>query len=79
MRKAVNEAPEPVRDKLKAAIVAGEITTPAEAEVKGRRMAAERTKRTKPLPPDLETAMVGWNASQFKDYVDRAAQERIDP
>lgn len=75
MRKAVNEAPEPVREKLKAAIVKGEVTTPTEAEQKGRRLAAERTKRNKLPPEDLRTVIVGWTHrleewdDQMKDVV----------
>jgi ParB/RepB/Spo0J family partition protein len=45
MAKAVKKAPAPVQEKLKEAIIEGKVTTPAEAEQKGRRLAAEHTKR----------------------------------
>lgn len=76
MKKVVNAAPEPVREKLKAAIIEGDVTTPAEAETKGRRLAAERTKRTRPLPPDLETAIVGWTR-RYKDWAEQLKRELI--
>ena len=67
MRKVVNAAAEGVQEKLKAAIVAGEVTTPAEAESKGRRMAAERTKRNKTPPPDVKEVIIGWT-HKIKDW-----------
>jgi ParB/RepB/Spo0J family partition protein len=82
MRKVVEEAPEGVREKLKAAIVEGEVTTPAEAAQKGRRLAAERTKRNKLPPSDLRIVIVDWthrledwdrqlkDAIPYMDYVD---------
>lgn len=76
MKKVVNAAPEPVRERLKDAIIAGEITTPAEAEQKARRLAAERTKREKPLPADLNTAIVGWTR-RYRDWADQLKKELI--
>jgi ParB/RepB/Spo0J family partition protein len=67
MKKAVREASESVQDKLKASIIAGEVTTPAEAVQKGRRLAAERTRRNKLPPEDLETVIVGWT-HRFEDW-----------
>ena len=67
MRKVVKEAPEAVQEKLKAAIIEGEVTTPVEAEQKGRRLAAERAKRNKLPPPDLTDVLVGWT-HRLKDW-----------
>jgi ParB/RepB/Spo0J family partition protein len=60
MAKVVRQAPEAVQEKLKSAIVAGDVTTPVEAQQKGRRLAAERTKRNKLPPPDLHEVIIDW-------------------
>lgn len=60
MKKAVKEAPEPVREKLRELIVAGDVTTPKEVEQKGRRLASDHTKRQKTSPPDLREVIVDW-------------------
>jgi ParB/RepB/Spo0J family partition protein len=67
MKRIVREAPEAVQEKLKAAIIEGEVTTPAEAAQKGRRLAAERTKRNKQPPEDLKVVVVGWT-HRFEDW-----------
>lgn len=76
MKKVVREAPEAVQGKLKSLIFEGEITTPKEAEQKARRLAAERTKRNKRSPEDLETFLVGWT-HRFKDWTQELTQ--LDP
>ena len=73
MAKTVKQAPDAVQEKLKAAIVAGEVTTPGEAEQKGRRLAAERTKRNKLPPPDLHEVIIDWT-HRIKDWDDEMAQ-----
>ena len=61
LRKVVDEAPEHVQKPLKDAIVAGEITTPKEAEQKARRLAAGRAARyDKNPPPDLHAVILRW-------------------
>ncbi len=60
MKKAVKQAPEPVQEKLKAEIVAGDIVSPKEAEQRARRLAASHTRRQKEPPPDLKEVIVGW-------------------
>jgi ParB/RepB/Spo0J family partition protein len=67
MKKAVREAPEAIQEKLKAGIIEGAVTTPAEAAQKGRRLAAERTKRDKLPPQDLKVVIVGWT-HRFEDW-----------
>ena len=76
MRAIVNEAPEPIRERVKAAIIDGDVTTPAEAETKARRLAGEHTKREKPLPADLNTAIVGWTR-HYRDWAEQLKKELI--
>jgi ParB/RepB/Spo0J family partition protein len=73
MKKVVREAPEAVQEKLQELIWDGDITTPKEAEQKARRLAAERTKRNKRPPEDLETFLVGWT-HRFKDWTTELEQ-----
>ncbi len=84
MRKAVAAAPEPLQEKLKAEVVAGDLTTPQAVEQRARRIATERAKRNKLPPPDLHTVIVGWthrleeweaqmqDVIPYMDYVDEA-------
>lgn len=67
MAKAVKAAPEAVQEKLKEAIIAGDVTTPVEAEQKARRLASQRTKRNKNPPPDLESVLIRWK-DRFEDW-----------
>jgi ParB/RepB/Spo0J family partition protein len=66
MKKAVREAPEPVRKKLKDKIIAGKITTPKEAERLARTLAATHTKKHKTPPPDLKVVILDWT-DRIKD------------
>ena len=67
MKKVVSDAPELVREKLKAAIVKGDVVTAVEAEQKGRRLAAERAKH-EPLPAiDILAVAVGFR-DRFQDW-----------
>lgn len=66
MKKVVAAAPEPIREKLKAAIVDGEVSTPTEAAQKGRRLASERARRNKLPPPDLKAVICDWT-DRIKD------------
>jgi ParB family chromosome partitioning protein len=60
MKKAVALAPEAVQEKLKAEIVAGDIVTPKDAELRARRLASSHTRRKKEPPPDLKAVIVDW-------------------
>ena len=60
MQAAVTEAPESIREKLKAAIINGDVVTADEAKRRGVRLAAERRKHEKLPPPDLTTVIVAW-------------------
>lgn len=82
MSKAVREAPEPVRDKLKAEIVAGDLATPQEVERRASRLASQKVRREKEAPPDLRAVIIGWtrdlkdwerklrDVAPYMDYVD---------
>ena len=70
MKRAVNEAPAAVQAKLKAAIVKGDVVTPVDAAMKGRRLAAERLKREKPEVQELGFQVVGWT-HDLRDLRDR--------
>ena len=82
MRKVVAAAPEPVREKLKAEIVAGKVTTPEQAKAKARRLESNHVRKEKPAPADLREVIVGWthklvewddqmrDVVPFMDYVD---------
>ena len=67
MKKAVRQAPAPVQEKLKQAIVAGEVATPAEAERKARKLASTHTRNHKTPPPDLRAVILMWT-DQLKDW-----------
>jgi len=67
LKKVVTLAPEPVQEKLKAEIIAGDISTPQEAEQRARRLAASHTRRQKEPPPDLKDVLVRWT-HQVKDW-----------
>ena len=60
MKKAVEAAPEPVRETLKEKIVTGAIATPGEAVAAARRMASTHVRREKEPPPDLRAVIVTW-------------------
>lgn len=82
MRKAVAVAPEPIREKLKAEIVQGKITTAEQAEKRARSLASARTKRNNTAPKDLREVIVSWTyqlgdwekqmreVAPYMDYVD---------
>ena len=82
MAKAVKQAPEPVREKLKEEVVSGKLTTPDQVEARASRLASDRVKREKEPPPDLRAVIVGWTrelkawkrklseAAPYMDYVD---------
>ena len=90
MAKAVKQAPEPIREKLTALIVEGELATPAAVEQKARRLAAERTKRNKQPPADLKVVIVGWthrlndwekemrDVAPYMDYVEEVPKIAAD-
>lgn len=87
MKRVVKEAPESIQEKLKAAIIKGEVTTPAEAEQKWRRLGAERAKRNKLPPPDLHHVIIDWthrledwdaqmkDVTPYMDYIDEVPEE----
>jgi ParB/RepB/Spo0J family partition protein len=84
MRKAVNAAPEPVREKLKQEIVEGKITAPQKVKERARRLASNHVRREKAPPADLKEVIVGWTykleewekemrlVQPYMDYVEEA-------
>src|SRR5262245_26794202 len=60
MKKAVADAPEPIREKLKKEIFSGKLTLPSKVEERARRLMTERIRRTKEPPPDLRAVIIGW-------------------
>jgi ParB/RepB/Spo0J family partition protein len=67
MRKVVQQAPEPIREKLKTLIVEGTVTTPVEAERRARSLNASHVKRQREPPPDLRAVIIGWT-DRIKDW-----------
>jgi len=59
MKRAVSKAPESVRQKLEDKIFDGDLLTSAQVDASARSMMAEKARRRKTPPPDLQVVVVG--------------------
>jgi ParB/RepB/Spo0J family partition protein len=60
MKRAVNAAPETIREKLAEKVFAGDLATPEKVERAARSMTVQHARREKEPPPDLRAVIVGW-------------------